>query len=417
MTTLASITKFVGINFSGGAGGPSARFGTLSLSFARFGSDTDDDSDYTDINSYVLSMKIARGRARELEEFAAGSCIITLDNSDGRFDPGNSGSPYSGNIQPGKQLRIKFTDPTSSTVYYLFQGNISTWNIDYNFPNMSVCQIVAYDGLRALSRNTVAVTTSNATTNVGIKEILEDADYFNYSLDTGNSTLQAKAFSNQNALQAAQLLTNSEGLTAKLYADKENQIVFKNRHAIYTDANSKASQATFGAGSLPIEFVDTDFDDQLIKNKISITREGGAAQTATDSSSISAYNESSYARTGLLMETNSEALDYANTTLQEFKDPEIRCKSIKFSPLKTTALLTQSLSRAITDRVTVQFSPPNADAFDKELIIGGISHTITPENWVTEFKFSSSNTDNLTALQLGPIDGTNYQFGTGTFFY
>jgi hypothetical protein len=80
MTTLASITKFVGINFSGGAGGPSARFGTLSLSFARFGSDTDDDSDYTDLNSYVLSMNITRGRSRELEEFAAGSCVIRLDN-------------------------------------------------------------------------------------------------------------------------------------------------------------------------------------------------------------------------------------------------------------------------------------------------------------------------------------------------
>ena len=68
MTTLPSLTKLIGVRFSGGAGGPSARFGNLALGYARLDDDSDDDSDYTDLEAYVLSVDIRRGRMRELEE-------------------------------------------------------------------------------------------------------------------------------------------------------------------------------------------------------------------------------------------------------------------------------------------------------------------------------------------------------------
>jgi hypothetical protein len=120
-----------------------------------------------------------------------------------------------------------------------------------------------------------------------------------------------------------------------------------------------------------------------------------------------------------MVTSDTESLNYAQSVLSEFKDPAVRCKSMTFSPLKHTDLITQSLARDISDRITVNFQPPGSGvtAFSKQLIIGGIEHRIQPESWQTTFKFSSSNTDNLTALQLGPIDGTNDQFGTGTFFY
>ena len=76
MTTLPSLTKLIGVRFSGGSGGPSARFGNLSLGHARLGDDSNDDSDYTDLEAYVLSATINRGRSRELEGFSAGNCLL-----------------------------------------------------------------------------------------------------------------------------------------------------------------------------------------------------------------------------------------------------------------------------------------------------------------------------------------------------
>ena len=82
-------------------------------------------------------------------------------------------------------------------------------------------------------------------------------------------------------------------------------------------------------------------------------------------------------------------------------------------------MITESLSRDITDRITVNFQPPGSGvtAFSKQLIIGGIEHQIRPESWQTTFKFSSSDASNLTWFQLGAISGTNDQLDTGTFGY
>ena len=418
MTTLSSLTKLIGVRFSGGSGGPSARFGNLSLGHARLGDDSNDDSDYTDLEAYVLSATINRGRSRELEGFSAGNATVVLDNQDGRFDPNNSSSPYNPNIKPGKLLRIKITDPTTGVNEPIFEGNISQWDVTYSWPNMSRCTIRAYDAFKPLSQNTVNLTTSAAETGTVMREILQDADWTNYELDTGDSTLVARQFQNTNALQALQLATSSEGITAKVYADKENQILFKNRQAIYTDSASNTSQATFGSGNLTFEKIDIDYDDVMVKNKISVNRTGGTAQTTTDSTSIADYNERSYVKSDLMITTDAESLNYAQSVLALFKDPAVRCKTMTFSPLKHTDMITQSLARDISDRITVEFDPPGSGTtFSKQLIIGGITHTIRPESWQTTFKFSSSDASNLTWFQLGAISGTNDQLGTGSFGY
>ena len=418
MTTLPSLTKLIGVRFSGGSGGPSARFGNLALGYARLGDDSNDDSDYTDLEAYTLSINIRRGRIRELEDFSTGSCTVVLDNHVGRFDPNNTSSPYAGNIKPGKLLRIKITDPTTGVNEPIFEGNISKWDCTYAFPSMSYCTITAYDALKPLGANTVNLTTSAAETGTVIREILQDADWTNYELDTGDSTLAAKQFENANALQALQLATNSEGITAKIYADKENKILFKNRHAIYTDTASNTSQATFGSGNLSFEKIDVDYDDEIIKNKISINRTSGTAQTATDATSIADYNEKSFVKSDLMITTDAESLNYAQAVLSEYKDPAVRCKSMTFSPLKHTDMITQSLARDISDRITVNFDPPGSGTtFSKQLIIGGIQHSIRPESWQTTFQFSSSDASNLTWFQLGAVAGTNDQLGTGSFGY
>ena len=54
MTTLAGLTKLIGVRFGGGAGGPSARFGNLALGYARLDDDSDNDADYTYEGTYDI---------------------------------------------------------------------------------------------------------------------------------------------------------------------------------------------------------------------------------------------------------------------------------------------------------------------------------------------------------------------------
>src|SRR5512146_2232384 len=54
------------------------------------------------------------------EGMQPGSVTLTLDNSDQRFDPYNSGSPIYGHVKPGREVCIKVKDLTSGTIYPRF---------------------------------------------------------------------------------------------------------------------------------------------------------------------------------------------------------------------------------------------------------------------------------------------------------
>lgn len=52
------------------------------------------------------------GRSLDIEDFEGGSGVIVLDNSDGRFTPGNAGSPYYPNIRLRMPVKIEATRGT-----------------------------------------------------------------------------------------------------------------------------------------------------------------------------------------------------------------------------------------------------------------------------------------------------------------
>ena len=104
---------------------------------------------WTDITSYVRNMTIRRGRTDEIEDFTAGSCSLTVDNRDRRFDPLNTASPYNGKLLARRQIRIKAT--WSSTTYTIFRGNIAGWGVSPDISGDSTWQIEAYDLLAYLA--------------------------------------------------------------------------------------------------------------------------------------------------------------------------------------------------------------------------------------------------------------------------
>ncbi|WP_327655693.1 laminin G domain-containing protein [Streptomyces sp. NBC_00483] len=64
---------------------------------------------WTDITQYVdvvQGVVITRGASDELSETQPGTATLTLDNSDGRFTPGNSSSPYAPFVRRNAPIRI-----------------------------------------------------------------------------------------------------------------------------------------------------------------------------------------------------------------------------------------------------------------------------------------------------------------------
>lgn len=109
---------------------------------------------WTDVSAYALAITPNRGKADEQSSMQAGTLNMTLDNYDGRFDPTNSAGPYFGSLLPGIPVRISTV--FSATTYRLFYGFIDSFEQHYD-GMLATCQIVASDGINALSLASVGL--------------------------------------------------------------------------------------------------------------------------------------------------------------------------------------------------------------------------------------------------------------------
>ena len=122
---------------------------TLVVEVAFTSDSLDTTPTWVDITSYVRAGSVRSGRTNELEEYQTGSCSLTLDNRDRRFDPLYSAGPYYGNLKARRQCRIRAT--YSAVTYDLFYGFVSGWTLSPDISGDSVCQIEGYDGLGYLA--------------------------------------------------------------------------------------------------------------------------------------------------------------------------------------------------------------------------------------------------------------------------
>jgi len=87
---------------------------------------------YVDVTQWVRALSgisITRGRPDEHGEVQPSKCSLTLINSDGRFTPGNTSSPYYPNVKKGRKIRVSETH--NSVTYRRFTGYVDEWPVTW----------------------------------------------------------------------------------------------------------------------------------------------------------------------------------------------------------------------------------------------------------------------------------------------
>ncbi|MEU0393805.1 carbohydrate binding domain-containing protein [Streptomyces sp. NPDC006208] len=104
----------------------------LSVEVAFGYSITDSSPEWSNITRYVDiqgGLTINRGASDELSETQAGTCTLTLDNSDGRFSPGLASSPYYPNVKKNVPIRIRtITTAKNLITNPSFESGLSDWS-------------------------------------------------------------------------------------------------------------------------------------------------------------------------------------------------------------------------------------------------------------------------------------------------
>ena len=343
-----------------------------------------------DASNVVDSVQTQRGRNPQADQFQTGSLTLRIVDQNGDFNPQNPNSPYFGLLSPMRKVAISAT--YAANTYAIFSGFITSYTTTTprNANDVVYTTITAVDAFRLAQNAQIASVAGAAAGDLSGTRINQILDQIGWptsmrDVDAGLTTLQADPGTARTSLAAMQTVTLSE--YGALYVDATGSFVFQDRNV--TAASINGTPTVFNDNGTNIGYFNAVWrlDDTLVYNAASITRTGGTTQLAIDQASIDKYFTHSYNQQNLLMQTDAEALDYAQAYVASRKETSIRCDAITLDLYTDNynAGIIAALDLDFFDPITITTNQPGASTLTKTLQIFGVAMTITPNSWKTTF--------------------------------
>lgn len=351
--------------------------------------------DVVDVSDIALQVNIRRGRNRILNKFEAGAATVVLADNNGDFSPANTSSPYYGKLLPLRKIRIyaDYNDGGGTDRYYLYSGYITAYNSTYGLgvDETSKITLQCVDGFRLLNGigiSTVAGAGSPQLSGDRINTLLDVVNWPESQRDvnSGSSTLQADpGTENRDLLTAIQLVESSE--FGGFFIDAEGNATFLSRDTISKKADETPTVFTDDGSAITYQQIEFANDDTLLVNDVTVTRLNSVVpQNVFDQTSIDTYFLHSGKRDGILVQTDAEALDQAQTLLVARKNTTDRIDSMTINLLDSSApaKIVAGLRLEIFDLVNVTKTVPGGSTITKELFVQGVQHDITNTMFTTK---------------------------------
>jgi hypothetical protein len=380
-------TPIVRINLTGGASfGEPFVLGTSRLGFAEFASGS---TVIVDVSNQVSKIDTRKERNLFQDKYLSGTATVRIIDENGDWNPQNTSSPYYPNLVPLRSIQISAN--YSSTNYPIFKGYITEYL--YTYPKdqeIGYVDLICSDGFKLLFNSNVTTVTGQAAgqdTGTRIDKILNTVGWpvSQRSIQTGNTTCVADPATVRTGLTAVQTAEFTE--QGAFYVDKAGNAVFKNRQFVYDAQAATPTEFSNAVGSTGINYAGIVFahDDKTIVNQATVTRIGGTAQTFSDATSVAQYFLHSVTADQMLMQTDANALALATAYVTTRKDTTIRIESITLDlvTLGYGAGIVAALDLDYFDTMEITNVNVSGTTIVKKLQCQGISHSITPNTWVT----------------------------------
>jgi len=349
-------------------------------------------ADIVDITPYVTQCYIRRAFNRSSDSFTGGTARITFVDETGEFNPANTSSTLYGKIKPMR--KISFTAVYLGVTYNLGSFYVQEWN--YQSPtgfDPAYVTLQCVDGFQLLNLTTItSVTggTAGQTTAERITSLLDAGDWpggMRSISSTASTTVQADDGSSRSLLAACQVVEATD--LGAFYMDERGYAKFLSRNDIITLSGGTLTKFSdvVGSGDITYQAVEFDISDYQMINKVTVTRTGGTAQTASDTTSIDDYFQHSRVRGGI-MQTDADALNQALMIIASRKEQGV---NIQLNSLTVDAFGTNDSSRVIAalnldifDPIQVTQTLPAGNVVT-DSVIAGVTYEITPKNFMVTF--------------------------------
>ena len=345
-----------------------------------------------DVSNQVGRISIKMGYNLLQDQFEAGQATIRIYDQTGDWNPDNPSSIYYGKLLPNRKVRVAGVYGSNS--YWLFSGYTSAYN--YTYPKdqeLGYVDVQCTDAFRLFNLSNVTTVTgavAGETTGQRIGRILDSISWpaSMRSIDTGDTLVQADPGTTRTALQALKNVEFSE--QGAFYINPEGNAVFISRSNLEKKAGGTQTYFSNAGDGIGYFNITTALDDKLVINQSTITRIGGTAQSATDATSVATYFPHSLNQSGLVVQTDAEALNIAKAYVATRKDTTLRIDNLTLdldTPDYSTGV-TAALDLDYFDVVKIKNVQQGSTYIEKTLEVVGVAHEITPFEWKSTFTTS-----------------------------
>jgi hypothetical protein len=351
-------------------------------------------STWTNVSSDdVLEVYVRRGRRQYESLSEAGVASIKFNNYSGKYDPDNSSSTYFPNLKAGLQVRIQAT--WSATSYTLFQGFLETNVVNQgHYPTVTMNLV---DGLGYIADAKAPVLSSLQFEETAATRVGRMLDYAGWPSGgarslTGTVTMQ-KTIQGKSCLQMILQAVNT--IAGRFYISRNGVATL----VPLADKFSRPTQLLFSdqgdANSLDYQGLVVDPGTYYVVNQAVVDRGASATVTSTYNPSVSSFGLVSATFDAPIKDATS-ATNLALYQSRQQADPVTYAKQVDFSALNLGALYPDFLACEIGDQVSVKRKTVDNRTLDYNLVIEGMTHKITSDDWRVSFHTSPINPYSIT---------------------
>jgi len=354
--------------------------------------------------SDVVQIDFRRGRERADLRDEAGFASIVFNNTSGIYDPDNTSvsSPWvvsgASILRDGLQMRIMAT--WNSVTYPLFNGFLENNFINQGFlPNVTM---TFYDGIGYIADGfapALAVAANSETAAVRTGRMLDIAGWTTangFSRSLSGSVTMLATVQNRGCMQAITECVNA--IAGRFYISKSGVATL----VPLSDKFSRPTQLLFSDSnaSNTVTYSDliTNPGTKYVVNQAIIMRGDNNQVTSTYNPSVAAYGvvkKEIFAP----VNTDTNATNLALYESRKLATPDTYVERIEFNGLvvaQNGLLYPDFLSTELADQVSVQRTTYDGRSLQWNLVVEGMKHTITQNNWIVSFNTSDINPYSIT---------------------
>lgn len=194
-------------------------------------------------------------------------------------------------------------------------------------------------------------------------------------LDTGLVPLQSQNLSGD-ALSYVQNAAKSD-MFGTVFVTRDGKVAFRGRASLFDQTPVLSISDAYGSDPWVLA-LSPEYGDWLLRNDVTIQRDGGEVGTAQDSGSIGEYLSQGYSLSGLMNQSDNDSINGAQLIVENYSEPKLRVSQVTLFPRKdpTGALWADVLPLELGDWITLSWKPQGTGAaIELTCVVEQIKHS------------------------------------------